>query len=269
MNNIDFSDVVITNIHYFIAICLNTDRKQPMINRPYTGLIFVTHGRLLYEINGKSYVSDPNHALLLPRGGNYSITCIEKSESLLIDFLTEPPLDNSDIFSFNIGNNAWYLNTFFQLDNLWTFRKPCYKLRCMAGIYEILSKLNETGNISYHPNYKFEYIKPSIDYLEANYTNPNLTNDLLAEKSNISTVYFRKLFAEKYKVSPMKYVLTKRIEKAQDMLKGKYSSIASVAETTGFNSIYHFGRAFKKMTGYTPLEYSRNCINDYITMRLE
>lgn len=259
---IDFSDIIIKDIQSLITVYTNPGEIRHMANRPTTGISFVSRGKLTYEIHGQHYISDPGHAVLLPHQGTYDIYGIDKSESMLINFLTDPGLDNSDIYSFNLSNTGWYLNYFTQMDNLWTFKKSSYKLRCLAGLYEILAKLNDSVSSSYKPNYKFEYIRPSIDFLEANYNKSDITNEILAEKSNISTVYFRKIFTEKYNVSPMKYIMAKRIEKAQDMLRGKYSTITSIAEATGFNSINHFSRAFKSITGYTPFEYSKMCIND-------
>lgn len=249
------SDMVIKNIQYFISIPLNRNDTKQIVNRTSMGLIFVSSGKLYYDINGKRYVSDPEHALILPQYGTYHITCVEKSESLLINFLTDPPLEIGDIISFNLGSHHGYIKYFRELDKLWTFKKPSYKLRCMAGLYDMLGRLNETKTSSYIPNYKYELIKPCIEYLEAHYNDPDLSNEQLAGKSNISTVYFRKIFTEKYGVPPMKYVRTKRIEKAQDMLRGRHSSITDIAMATGYKSFSHFSRAFKKVTGYTPSEY--------------
>ena len=213
------SDMVIKQIQYLISIPLNRNDTKQIVHRTSMGLIFVTYGKLYYDIGGKRYVSDPDHGLLLPQHGSYHITCAQKSESLLINFLTDPPLDVGDIISFNLGSRHGYIKYFHELDKLWTFKKPSYKLRCMAGLYDMLGRLNEAKTSSYIPNYKYELIKPCIDYLEAHYTDPDLSNEQLAGKSDISTVYFRKIFTEKYGVPPMQYVRTKRIEKAQDMLR--------------------------------------------------
>jgi AraC-like DNA-binding protein len=259
MGGIDFSQMIIKQIHHLITIPLNQGEVRRVVIREWSGLIFASKGSLIYQIHGRRYVSDADHALFLPQGSTYEVTSSDKSTSHLINFLTDHPMDNSDLFILPVGNNTWYLNCFNQLETQWTFKKPSFLLKCMAGLYVILARLNDIESSGYIPNYRFENIKPSIDYLEANYNDPNLTNDLLAEKSNISTVYFRKIFKEKYHISPMRYVLIKRIEKAQNLLSGKYASITSVADATGFSSVQYFSRAFKNQTGCTPREYTRHC----------
>ncbi|MDD5603127.1 MAG: AraC family transcriptional regulator [Eubacteriales bacterium] len=175
----------------------------------------------------------------------------------MVDFKISPPLETPEIFSFRVPNIAGLLSIYRHIDNLWTFKKQSYKLKCMAGLYEMFSLLNDTSLSPYCPGYKFEQIRPSIDYLEANYNNPEITNNMLSTKSGISTVYFRKIFTEKYGISPMKYLQIKRIEKAKDMLLSEIGSISNVSDATGFNSIYHFSRAFHNMTGYSPTEFIR------------
>lgn len=255
MDMLNLSEVILKEIYYFITIHLQQNETRNINNRSRYGLVFAVSGKLYYECNGKRLLSDPNHVLLLPQGSSYKISCEEKSCCPLIDFETETPMNISDIHSFYFNDNSYMLKLFQQLDNLWTHKKSSYKLRCISGVYEMLARLNDLEDTQHTADYKFEQIMPSVKYLESHYTNPDLSNELLAEQSNISTVYFRKIFTERYGISPMKYVQMKRLEKAQDMLKGFYQDISSVAQATGFGSIYHFSRTFKSKTGFTPTEY--------------
>ncbi len=257
MDNFDISSYTITEIIYFIRIGLLKGDVVNIKDRPRTGMVFAPSGRIFYSYNGKSFVSDQNHVLILPEGGTYDLTCEKDSICPMVDFRISPPLEKPEIYSFNITNIRNILNIYNHIDNLWTFRKSSYKLKCMAGLYEIFAALNDSDSALYCPKYKYEQIMPSIDYLEANYSDPDITNELLAQRSGISTVYFRKIFTEKYGMSPMKYLHMKRIEKARDMLLSEFNTITGISEATGFNSIYNFSRAFRNVTGLAPTEYIR------------
>lgn len=53
------------------------------------------------------------------------------------------------------------------------------------------------------------------------------------------------------------YLLQERINQAKLLLYTKSTAVTDVAALTGFNDVYHFSKAFKKMTGITPTEFMR------------
>jgi AraC-like DNA-binding protein len=258
MKKIDLSSVVIKEILSIFPIKLSAYEEKGMTNRNGTGFIFAEKGQLTYSMNGHTFVSDQNHALLLPSGATYSILSVTDSVSLLINTIaTGYDFNGASICVYKINSPMSFFSVFHRLDTTWTFRKNAYKLKCMAGLYDLLVKIHEMDTLPYTPDYKYDQIEKSIEYLEEHYNNPLLTNDLLADQSNISTVYFRKLFTEKYGMPPMKYVKKKRIEKAQEMLKGNMTTVIRISESVGFASINNFSRSFKNITGYSPQEYKK------------
>ena len=95
------------------------------------------------------------------------------------------------------------------------------------------------------------------------YEDTNITLESLAQLSNISTVYFRKVFYKIYKTSPIKYLIEIRINKAKEFLRGDYISISDIANLTGFSSVYTFSKAFKKETGVSPTQYRKIKLSKY------
>lgn len=98
-------------------------------------------------------------------------------------------------------------------------------------------------------------IYPAIQYLENNYSSPDLTNQTLADQCSISEVYFRKLFTEQYGITPRQYIIDLRISKAKQLLTDGILKISHISEECGFSNPYHFSRLFKEKTGLTPTEY--------------
>ncbi|MBO7293516.1 MAG: helix-turn-helix transcriptional regulator [Clostridia bacterium] len=97
-------------------------------------------------------------------------------------------------------------------------------------------------------------LRPAIEYISQNSGSP-IRNDGLAALSGISTVYFRKLFAEVMGVSPITYTKQLRIEKAKEMLKSDYGRLIDIAQSLGYPGLYDFSRDFKKHEGVAPSKY--------------
>lgn len=96
-----------------------------------------------------------------------------------------------------------------------------------------------------------------FEHLDKNFFSADITNKELANICNISEVYFRKLFAKVYGVSPHQYIISARINKAKQLLSEGLFKINAIAEMCGFSSTYHFCRIFKQKTGITPTEYMK------------
>ncbi len=79
----------------------------------------------------------------------------------------------------------------------------------------------------------------------------------LAAESNLSPTHFRRLFDKYTGSSPKEFILSAKVSRAKQFLsEGK--SIKEAAELSGFNDIFYFMRAFKKMTGITAGRFTRD-----------
>ena len=77
-------------------------------------------------------------------------------------------------------------------------------------------------------------------------------------------MYFRRLFKEKYGISPMRYINVNRLKRAKNLLIEDEMSISEISQYCGFLDGYSFSRVFKKWVGISPSEYKkdmqfRNC----------
>ncbi|MFA6293648.1 MAG: AraC family transcriptional regulator [Victivallales bacterium] len=78
----------------------------------------------------------------------------------------------------------------------------------------------------------------------------------LASECNLSPTHFRRLFDKYTGSSPKEFILSMRISRSKQLLsEGK--SIKEAAGLSGFNDIFYFMRAFKKMTGITAGRFNR------------
>ena len=226
-------------------------------NRPCWAVSVKLAGKTAYISNGKKHISDSDHIVLLPKGASYKIAYEELGECFIIEFDADYIGDTPDVTSYTVNKNHDFANRMINRDRLWTFKKPACELHAMSGLYYMLAKLHETETAEYYSSDKYKIIEPAIKHLEQNFADPELSSEELAHISDIICVYFRKLFSKVFGESPMRYLQSVRIEKAKALLRGDYMPITDIAENVGFKSIYHFSKTFKKITGYTPSEYTK------------
>jgi len=94
------------------------------------------------------------------------------------------------------------------------------------------------------------------DYIDS-HLDDQLTIEKLASLVNISPFYFARLFKATTDLSPHKFVVKHRLERAKALLRDTPLSIAQVAFDVGFSSQSHLTTAFRKEVGATPKQYQR------------
>lgn len=83
----------------------------------------------------------------------------------------------------------------------------------------------------------------------------NIEPEILAEKLNISYSWFRKVFKDYTGYAPAKYFQELKLRKAKQLLVETSHTVKEIAYMLDYNSTEHFFSLFKKINGYTPLEY--------------
>ncbi|MCQ2397620.1 MAG: AraC family transcriptional regulator [Lentisphaeria bacterium] len=94
------------------------------------------------------------------------------------------------------------------------------------------------------------------------YINANFMKDLkvpeLARMSFISTRQFQEKFKKYTGRNVSDYIISKRIECAELLLRKGTQSIQEIAFDSGFNDFSYFSKKFREITGKTPREYRKN-----------
>ncbi len=85
----------------------------------------------------------------------------------------------------------------------------------------------------------------------------DLTLQELASEVGYSRSHFLRMFHATTGMTPHRYVLKRRVERARQQLEQVEQSIAEVAFRCGFSSQAHLTLAFRKEFGITPAEYRR------------
>ena len=84
-----------------------------------------------------------------------------------------------------------------------------------------------------------------------------ITLDHLARQASLSAPHFSRVFRKLFSVSPMHYVLQKRIAQACSLLTETSMQLKQISRAIGYEDPYYFSRIFKKMMGANPSAYRR------------
>ena len=241
--------ITLTEIADICTIASPRHRKVTITKWPYYGLSFCRSGRITYTHQGRTFVSDPDHAILLPRGQSYTLRGDETGDFPLINFQCTDSFFTDEFLTCSLQNPDSYLRDFDHLYHLTLF--PGNHTKIMSLLYDLF------GRLAAEAADERDILAPCLACIQQNYADPSLNNTRLADEANISEIYFRRLFREKYGMPPGQYLAHVRIQRAKQLLAGSKASVTEIGEQSGFASVYHFCRAFKKNTGLTPTEYRK------------
>ena len=91
-------------------------------------------------------------------------------------------------------------------------------------------------------------------YIDAHFSEPITLQDL-ADLTHVNKYYLAHIFTEDYGLSPINYLINRRIEESKTLLTNTNHSISQIAAFTGFSSQSYFSQSFKKLIGLPPNEY--------------
>lgn len=95
-----------------------------------------------------------------------------------------------------------------------------------------------------------------LEHIDSN-LGRDITLSELAACAELSAARFCHAFRNSTGLSPHRYLIARRIERAKVMLCGKSADITEIALRLGFNSQSHFTAAFRTATGLTPMRYMK------------
>jgi len=230
----------------------------------YDGMTFKTHshendaislvlrGKIHETVEGKTIVGGATKLIIKPTHiphknfylNNCTIMCVylkEKKHNKLLDY---DVLKEWDMLN---GNNS--VHFFNNLISTSTEEQYYSNLKKVLS-YIKYQKINTKKEII--PDWLI-YVK---SYLDENWQNIQIRKDLRKE-FKLNPIYISKVFRNYYGQSIQKYLKTLRISNTMANMIHDDSCLSQIALSNGFSDQSHMGRSFKKITGFTPLEFKK------------
>ncbi len=150
-------------------------------------------------------------------------------------------------------HNNQFINDAF---DSFLFKQNGSELNVISALYKTAySAMEKQTPAKNNIEYRIDRIKPSISYIENNFST-GISLQTLAEECSMSSNYFCKIFKDITGQTPVEYITTYRIEAACEMLLSG-ASVTDTAYDCGFNDLSYFIHVFKKTTGISPKQYSQ------------
>lgn len=241
---------IITKVEFF-----DTSYKPTKANvsaRNFSSLTYRKSGKVLISSNNNEFVSEEDTLTFVPAGCGYSTEILEGGEMMILHYQIANGC--TDFFDrptrINPSNKDRFFDLFSRARSHSSLGNEC---ACMADAYRLFSEIfKETQLQEGRPPASLSVIK---QYMDENFTSPELRISDLANRYKTSEAYFRREFRKYYGESPLSYIKRKRIEMACRLLSTEMYSITEVATRSGFDNGSYFSLEFKRHMGYSPKEY--------------
>ena len=148
-----------------------------------------------------------------------------------------------------------YIEAFTQTSVIWE-KYSALRYEQMPKAYEeICGRLTEKAKL--HP-----ITQMIVKYIENHAGEKSLSLSIAARDLNISPSYLSKLLKDDIGMTFVDYLTDIRIKRAKQLLEKPNIRIYEASDLVGYSNQYYFSRAFKKITGISPIEFKegrKNC----------
>lgn len=100
------------------------------------------------------------------------------------------------------------------------------------------------------------YVRLAQEYIRT-YFSSNISLQDICNEIHVSQYHFIRTFVKKVGMTPHKYLLSIRMEKAKELLITRQYSVTEAAMLCGYESISNFSTTFKNVVGLSPVDYKK------------
>ena len=252
------------------------DWQSILHSHPFSELFYVINGQGAFLAEGSEFPVKQNDMVIinphvqhteksLPGAPlNYIVLGIEGSSFSFGRLATaragvssQPTPDT--VYKHNMSKTNVYSYLNIMLEEI-TEQQEDYEAVCQNLLEVLLICILRSGSLSVVPdnsrllNRECTQIK---NYLDANYSE-DITLDTLSALTHMNKYYLAHTFTKYMGLSPINYLLQKRIQEGKSLLESTSYSIAQISDLLGFSSQSYFSQAFRKATGMTPMQYRKH-----------
>lgn len=266
IEDINSTDFDITKIFAMNQRWENGAEFQMNHPRPTDALVyFCGSNALFYDRNGETVPAKKGDLFYIPHGSSYTwkfsndhngkeVSC-RLFEFLLIDGQGEV-IELSDTPVVIDGKRAGIFSSLFAALVNERSRPQISLPAFKSAAFSIMAEFSRVFRENRFSEKNFGCIYEGIRYLEEDLSQERSISEI-ARMCNVSMNYFERLFKEYSGVTPAKYRLIGKINRAKLMLETSFLSVEQISLELNFSDSAYFCRIFKKNVGMTPTQYRK------------
>ncbi len=252
---------------------INSCGKQPCINREYMILrsrgrvdfhfLYILAGCCVVEYEGEEYTLKPGDMVLYKPHQKQLYRFFPGTESDWIHFSgigAEEALKAAGLWTRGVmrpGVSETICRLFDELNREMVIKEYPYSIMCEGKLLELIATISREVN----PKENLDSGRRSLIYDAMNDIHAQYQSKMditkLAKQYDLSKGRFDHLFKEVTGLSPHRYLMKVRLEKAVYFLCNTTLNVSEIAELTGFEDPLYFSRIFKKQYSLSPKAYRK------------
>lgn len=238
---------------------------------PFTEFYFILDGKGKFSIEDRVIDTSKDDFFIINSNVGHSIYSSKEENLVYISFgvdsifvknlLNDNNIEEDKYIYKNIEENQEYfiksfdiINEEFNSNDI--FAQSMANAKASEFVISLLRKFKDeiiiTNDIKI--NKQIDYIK---NFIDNNYSE-DINLESLSKMAYMNKFHLIAEFKQSYRVTPIDYLILKRIEVTKNLLISTNHSMEEISSIVGFNSQSYFNQVFRKKVGLTPSQFRKN-----------
>lgn len=250
----EFENLKATSIRSIVKYETRTGNRWEASKRSDHILGFVISGNTFHDFGYQKFNNEKDCIFFFNQKEDYKAEVMEKGLSFSIHFTTSEPIE-TESFCKKVKDTSEIYTLMEHIDRLWRLN-PQGDNMTMSYFYRLCDKIGGIYNKPYFSTDK--KIRQAKEYIDLHFKEKGCLDEA-AKIYGLSRRRFNDVFKINFNITPNRYVITRKIALAKELLALNELSVSDAAELSGFENTYYFSKVFTAETGMNPSKYkSRN-----------